>query len=77
MYEYIICLLEDQLKIEKVNVEDKDKACDDLARELNVTEVERLNLEAKAKEMDDEVNIKRVKLSDVEEELRTFKSKFT
>jgi len=67
--------LEDQLKIAKTSVEDKDKTCEELARELKVIESERSNLVVKTKDMDLEVSVKKTKLSDQDEELRTLKAK--
>eukprot|EP00092_Neocalanus_flemingeri_P001082 GFUD01001153.1.p1 GENE.GFUD01001153.1~~GFUD01001153.1.p1 ORF type:complete len:1008 (-),score=286.55 GFUD01001153.1:32-3055(-) len=76
LYESKIETMEDQLRIAKASVEDKDRTCDEIGREMKVTEAERNTLEAKAKEMDVDMNLKKIRISDLVEELRTTKSKY-
>eukprot|EP00092_Neocalanus_flemingeri_P041341 GFUD01045015.1.p1 GENE.GFUD01045015.1~~GFUD01045015.1.p1 ORF type:complete len:1008 (+),score=269.92 GFUD01045015.1:117-3140(+) len=76
LYENKIETMEDQLRIAKASAEDKDRTCDEIGREMKVTEAERNTLEAKAKEMDVDMNLKKIRISDLVEELRTTKSKY-
>eukprot|EP00092_Neocalanus_flemingeri_P020539 GFUD01022252.1.p1 GENE.GFUD01022252.1~~GFUD01022252.1.p1 ORF type:complete len:955 (-),score=272.22 GFUD01022252.1:51-2837(-) len=76
LYESKIETMEDQLRIAKASAEDKDRTCDEIGREMKVTEAERNTLEAKAKEMDVDMNLKKIRISDLVEELRTTKSKY-
>jgi len=77
LFESKISSLESQLQIAKTSLEDKVKECEDLSRELKVTESEKTGLEAKTKDMDLEVSVKKIKLSDQDEELRSLKSKYS
>eukprot|EP00092_Neocalanus_flemingeri_P035227 GFUD01038331.1.p1 GENE.GFUD01038331.1~~GFUD01038331.1.p1 ORF type:complete len:1003 (-),score=295.18 GFUD01038331.1:65-3073(-) len=76
LYENKIETMEDQLRLAKASAEEKDRTCDEIAREMKVTEAERNILEAKANEMEADMNIKKIRISDLVEELRTAKSKY-